>query len=101
MRANVHDVANECESLMSSPDAGLDVLSSIAFALKMNNVKVALDCARMLALSLDELRGTDCADYAIEPLASDSVKEIVQGQPQLEFLQGLTGILTDSQACGK
>jgi len=41
MRANVHDVANECEMLMSQPDAGTGVLSSIAFALKMNNVKVS------------------------------------------------------------
>jgi acyl-CoA dehydrogenase len=41
MRANVHDVASECESLMSGADAGIDVLSSIAFALKMNNVKVS------------------------------------------------------------
>ncbi len=41
VRANVHDVANECESLMSQPDAGTEVLSSIAFALKMNNVKVS------------------------------------------------------------
>ena len=40
MRANVHDVAAECEALMSQPDAGTEVLSSIAFALKMNNVKV-------------------------------------------------------------
>lgn len=41
MRANVHDVASECEELMSSVDAGVGVLSSIAFALKMNNVKVS------------------------------------------------------------
>ena len=41
MRANVHDVARECEELMSQPDAGTEVLSSIAFALKMNNVKVS------------------------------------------------------------
>src|SRR4051795_659477 len=50
---------------------------------------VALDCARMLALSLEELRGTDCADYAIEPLVSDSVKEIVllarRGPAQASF----------------
>jgi ferredoxin/flavodoxin---NADP+ reductase len=50
---------------------------------------VALDCARMLALSVDELRGTDCADYAIDPLASDSVKEIVllarRGPAQASF----------------
>jgi acyl-CoA dehydrogenase len=37
----VHDVAAECEELMSRPDAGTDVLSSIAFALKMNNLKVS------------------------------------------------------------
>lgn len=41
MRANVHDVAAECEALMKQPDAGTEVLSSIAFALKMNNVKVS------------------------------------------------------------
>jgi len=41
LRANVHDVAAECEALMSSPDAGIDVLSSLAFALKMNNLKLA------------------------------------------------------------
>jgi acyl-CoA dehydrogenase len=41
MRANVHDVAAECEDLMNRPDAGTEVLSSIAFALKMNNLKVS------------------------------------------------------------
>jgi acyl-CoA dehydrogenase len=41
MRANVHDVAAECEALMSQPDAGADVLSSMSFALKMNNLKVS------------------------------------------------------------
>jgi acyl-CoA dehydrogenase len=41
MRANVHDVANECQALMSQPDAGTEVLSTIAFGLKMNNVKVS------------------------------------------------------------
>ncbi len=41
LRANVHDVANECQSLMSRPDSGVDVLSSIPFALKMNNLKLA------------------------------------------------------------
>lgn len=41
LRANVHDVANECETLMSRPDSGIDVLSSIAFALKMNNLKLS------------------------------------------------------------
>lgn len=41
MRANVHDVANECQQLMRRPDAGTDVLSSIAFGLRMNNLKVS------------------------------------------------------------
>ncbi|HEY8038810.1 MAG TPA: acyl-CoA dehydrogenase family protein, partial [Polyangiaceae bacterium] len=36
----VHDVAEECETLMKT-DAGTEALSSIAFALKMNNLKVA------------------------------------------------------------
>jgi acyl-CoA dehydrogenase len=40
LRANVHDVAAECEELMATP-AGKEALSSIAFALKMNNLKVA------------------------------------------------------------
>ncbi len=40
MRTNVHDVASECETLMSS-ELGTDSLSSIAFALKMNNLKVS------------------------------------------------------------
>jgi ferredoxin--NADP+ reductase len=43
----------------------------------VGNGNVAIDCARMLALSLDELRATDTADHAIEPLASEAVKEIV------------------------
>jgi ferredoxin--NADP+ reductase len=50
---------------------------------------VAIDCARMLALSLDELRATDTADHAIEPLASEAVKEIVilarRGPAQASF----------------
>jgi acyl-CoA dehydrogenase len=41
MVANVHDVASECEALMNHPESGMDVLSSLSFALKMNNVKVA------------------------------------------------------------
>jgi ferredoxin--NADP+ reductase len=43
----------------------------------VGNGNVALDCARMLALSADELRRTDTADHAIDMLASDAVKEIV------------------------
>lgn len=40
MRTNAHDVAGECEALMKD-DAGTAALSSIAFALKMNNLKVS------------------------------------------------------------
>jgi acyl-CoA dehydrogenase len=40
LRANVHDVANECHTLMHAPDAGIEVLSSIAFSLKMNGLKL-------------------------------------------------------------
>jgi acyl-CoA dehydrogenase len=41
MRTNVHDVASECDSLMKDEKAGTAALSSIAFALKMNNLKVS------------------------------------------------------------
>jgi acyl-CoA dehydrogenase len=40
MRTNVHGVASECESRMR-PEQGTDALSSIAFALQMNNLKVS------------------------------------------------------------
>ena len=43
----------------------------------VGNGNVAIDCARMLALSAEELRTTDTADHAIDVLASDAVKEIV------------------------
>ena len=39
MRTNVHDVVSEAEELMTRD--GTDALSSISFALKMNNLKVA------------------------------------------------------------
>jgi acyl-CoA dehydrogenase len=39
MRANVHDVAMECDRLMHDEDTA--ALSSIGFALKMNNLKVS------------------------------------------------------------
>ena len=41
MRTNVHDVASECEGLMGDEKAGTAALSSIPFALKMNNLKVS------------------------------------------------------------
>jgi ferredoxin--NADP+ reductase len=43
----------------------------------VGNGNVAIDCARMLALSAEELRTTDTADHAIDVLASDAVREIV------------------------
>lgn len=39
MRTNVHDVVSEAEELMTH--GGTDALSSISFALKMNNLKIA------------------------------------------------------------
>jgi acyl-CoA dehydrogenase len=41
MRTNVHDVASECERLMHDEKEGTAALSSIGFALKMNNLKVS------------------------------------------------------------
>jgi ferredoxin/flavodoxin---NADP+ reductase len=55
----------------------------------IGNGNVAIDCARMLALSADELRTTDCADHAIDLLSSDAVKEILllgrRGPAQASF----------------
>jgi acyl-CoA dehydrogenase len=41
MRTNVHDVAGDCERMMKQPDAASGALSSIPFALKLNNLKLA------------------------------------------------------------
>ncbi len=41
MRTNVHDVASECDRLMHDDKEGTAALSSIGFALKMNNLKVS------------------------------------------------------------
>lgn len=46
-------------------------------AVVIGNGNVALDVARMLALSVDELQVTDIADHAIELLRESSVEEIV------------------------
>ena len=43
----------------------------------IGNGNVAADVARMLALTREELEGTDTADHAIEAFAGSSVKEIV------------------------
>ncbi|MBN1285641.1 MAG: FAD-dependent oxidoreductase [Anaerolineae bacterium] len=42
----------------------------------IGNGNVAMDVARILARSYDELRVTDIADYALEALANSQVKEI-------------------------
>jgi ferredoxin--NADP+ reductase len=46
-------------------------------AVVIGNGNVAMDVARMLALTPDELRETDTADHAIEALAASQVREIV------------------------
>jgi ferredoxin--NADP+ reductase len=46
-------------------------------AVVIGNGNVATDVARMLALTEDELRGTDTADHAIEVLAGNPIREIV------------------------
>jgi ferredoxin--NADP+ reductase len=57
------------------PDREFDL--NIERVVVVGNGNVAIDCARMLALSAEELRTTDTADHAIDLLASDAVKEIV------------------------
>jgi ferredoxin--NADP+ reductase len=46
-------------------------------AVVIGNGNVAMDVARMLALTPDELRQTDTADHAIEVLAQSNIQEIV------------------------
>ena len=46
-------------------------------AVVIGNGNVAMDVARMLALTEEELRGTDTADHAIEELAKSRIQEIV------------------------
>jgi ferredoxin/flavodoxin---NADP+ reductase len=46
-------------------------------AVVIGNGNVAADVTRMLALTGDELRGTDTADHAIEVLAESKIREIV------------------------
>ena len=43
----------------------------------VGNGNVAVDCARMLALTREELRVTDTLDHAIDAIAASPVKEIV------------------------
>ena len=46
-------------------------------AVVIGNGNVAMDCARMLALTHEELATTDVADYALEALKHSRVREIV------------------------
>jgi len=60
------------------PDyADMDFDLSSRRAVVVGNGNVALDVARMLALSVDELSVTDIADHAIELLRASQVEEIV------------------------
>ncbi|MGC9220904.1 MAG: FAD-dependent oxidoreductase [Solirubrobacteraceae bacterium] len=60
------------------PDyADMDFDLSVKRAVVVGNGNVALDVARMLALSVDELLVTDTADHAIEALRRSKVEEIV------------------------
>jgi ferredoxin/flavodoxin---NADP+ reductase len=60
------------------PDyADMDFDLSSKRAVVIGNGNVALDVARMLALSVDELQVTDIADHAIELLRDSNVEEIV------------------------
>ncbi|MDT7743098.1 MAG: ferredoxin/flavodoxin---NADP+ reductase [Actinomycetota bacterium] len=60
------------------PDyAGLDPDLGASRAVVIGAGNVALDVARMLLLTEDELRGTDTADHAIEVLTASGVREVV------------------------
>src|SRR5579863_3741636 len=60
------------------PDyADMDFDLSCKRAVVVGNGNVALDVARMLALSVDELAVTDIADHSIELLRDSEVEEIV------------------------
>jgi ferredoxin/flavodoxin---NADP+ reductase len=68
-------------------DAQFDLSGSRAVVI--GNGNVALDVARMLALTNDELRQTDIADHALEALANSRISEIVvlgrRGPAQVAF----------------
>ncbi len=60
------------------PDyADMDFDLSCKRAVVIGNGNVALDVARMLALSVDELQVTDIADHSIELLRESNIEEIV------------------------
>jgi ferredoxin--NADP+ reductase len=57
-------------------DLEIDLMSAQR-ALVIGNGNVALDVARMLVLSQDELAVTDTADHALEVLAHSGVREVI------------------------
>ncbi len=70
-------------------------------AVVIGNGNVALDVARMLALSVDELQVTDIADHSIELLRESSIEEIVvlgrRGPAQAAFTNPELRELADLQ----
>lgn len=59
------------------PDhAGLNVGLSHHGAAIIGNGNVAIDCARVLAKTVDELSTTDIADHALKTLAESSVRDV-------------------------
>ena len=70
-------------------------------AVVIGNGNVALDVARMLALSVEELGVTDIADHAIEPLRASKIEEIVllgrRGPAQAAFTNPELRELADLQ----
>jgi len=84
------------------PDyADMDFDLSSERAVVVGNGNVALDVARMLALSMDELSVTDIADHALDLLRDSKVKEIVvlgrRGPAQAEFTNPELRELADLQ----
>ncbi len=72
------------------PDfAGLNPDLSCEAAIVVGVGNVAMDVARVLAKSVDELKGTDIADYALEALAQSNIKDIYivarRGPAQVKF----------------
>lgn len=72
-------------------------------AMIVGNGNVALDVARILTLSPEELRKTELADYAIDALSKSNIREVIilgrrshfQGafnNPELEELEHLDGV---------
>lgn len=68
-------------------DLALDLSCEAAVVVGVGNV--AMDVARILAKSVDELRSTDITDYALETLATSRIKDIYvlarRGPAQVKF----------------